>query len=295
MKGIVAWFASNGVAANFMAILIVAGGLMMMGQIKKEVFPEMSSDMIEIQVLYPGAAPEEVEEGICIKIEEAVQSLAGVKKITSTAAENMGTLMLELLPGEDAARVLDEVKARVDAIDTFPIEAENPIVNEAILRRQVLNVAISGPADELTLKKLGERVRDEISSIPGITQVQLGNVRPYEVSIEVSEDSLRQYELTFNEVAEACAEVRWTCLEDQSKRGVERFCFARVPRPIKGLNLKTSSFAALPMDRRFTFMTWLLSWMDSRTWITKRVSMENRPCSCRCSVWENRVRSICRT
>lgn len=203
MKGIVAWFARNGVAANFLAILIVAGGLMAMGRIKKEVFPEMSSDMIEVQVPYPGASPEEVEEGICIKIEEAVQSLSGVKKITSTAAENMGTLMLELLPGEDASRVLDEVKARVDAIDTFPVEAEKPVVNEAILRRQVLNVAISGQADELTLKKLGERVRDEISAIPGITQVQLGNVRPYEVSIEVSENSLRQYGLTFDEVAVA--------------------------------------------------------------------------------------------
>lgn len=203
MKGIVAWFARNGVAANFLAILIVAGGLMAMGRIKKEVFPEMSSDMIEVQVPYPGASPEEVEEGICIKIEEAVQSLSGVKKITSTAAENMGTLMLELLPGEDASRVLDEVKARVDAIDTFPIESEKPVVNEAILRRQVLNVAISGQADELTLKKLGERVRDEISAIPGITQVQLGNVRPYEVSIEVSENSLRQYGLTFDEVAVA--------------------------------------------------------------------------------------------
>jgi multidrug efflux pump subunit AcrB len=201
LKGIIAWFANNGVAANFMAILIVAGGLMSMGQIKKEVFPEMSSDMIEIQVLYPGAAPEEVEKGICIKIEESVQSIAGVKKITSTAAENVGMLMLELLPGEDAARVLDEVKARVDAIDTFPVEAEKPVVNEAILRRQVLNVAISGRADELTLKKLGERVRDEISSIPGVTQVQLANVRPYEISIEVSENSLRQYGLTFEEVA----------------------------------------------------------------------------------------------
>ncbi len=203
MKGIIAWFANNGVAANFLAILVLAGGLMMMGQIKKEVFPEMSSDAIEIQVPYPGAAPGEVEEGICIKIEEAVQSVSGVKKITSMASENMGTLMLELLPGEDAARVLDEVKARVDSIDTFPIEAEKPVVNEAILKRQVLNVAISGQADEKTLKKLGERVRDEISSIPGITQVQLANVRPYEVSIEVSEDSMRQYGLTFEEVAMA--------------------------------------------------------------------------------------------
>ena len=203
MKAIVAWFARNGVAANFVAILIFVGGFMMLGEIRQEVFPEFSSERIEIQVPYPGAAPDEVEEGICIKIEEAIQSLNGIKKITSTAAENIGTIMVELLPGEDPQRVLDEIKGRVDAIDTFPEDAEEPIMNEAVLRRQVINVAVSGVADERALKKLGERVRDEISSVPGITQVQLANVRPYEISIEVSEEALRRFDMTFDEVASA--------------------------------------------------------------------------------------------
>ncbi len=203
MKAVVAWFARNGVAANFLAILVFVGGLMMLGEIRQEVFPEFSSDRIEIQVPYPGAAPDEVEEGVCIKIEEAIQSLNGVKKITSTAAENLGTVLVELLPGEDPQRVLDEIKGRVDAIDTFPENAEKPVINEAILRRQVLHVAVSGPADEWSLKKIGERVRDEISAIPGITQVQLANVRPYEISIEVSEQALREYGLTFDDVANA--------------------------------------------------------------------------------------------
>lgn len=203
MNRVLAWWVRNGVAANLLVLVICVGGLLTMGQIKREVFPEFSSDLISVAVEYPGAAPEEVEEAICVRIEEAVQSLDGVKKITSSANENAGAVTIELLPGANAREVLDEVKARVDAIDTFPAEAEKPVITEVTLRRQVLNIAISGRADEATLKRLGERVRDEVSALPGITQVELANVRPYEISIEVSEAALRRHGLTFDQVAQA--------------------------------------------------------------------------------------------
>jgi multidrug efflux pump subunit AcrB len=200
---VVEWFARNPVAANLLAVMIVVSGFFALGRMKLEVFPEFSSDMIMVTVAYPGAAPEEVEEGICVRIEEAIQSLEGIKKITSNADEGAGSVRVEILPGMDTRKVLDEVKARVDAIDTFPEEAEKPVITEVLLTKQVINVAVSGKTDERTLKRLAERVRDEIAAIQGITQVELANARPYELSIEVSEEALRRWNLTFDEVARA--------------------------------------------------------------------------------------------
>ncbi|MDA1272478.1 MAG: efflux RND transporter permease subunit [Verrucomicrobia bacterium] len=203
MKQIIAWFARNGVAANVLVVIILAAGLMAATQIKQEVFPEFSSEMISVAVPYLGAAPEEVEEGICVRVEEAVQNLDGIKKITSTANEGVGAVTIELLPGTDPRKMLDDIKARVDAIDTFPEEAEKPVITEVVLRRRVLSVAVSGAVNERTLKKLGEQIRDELAGVPGITQVELANARPYEISIEVSEQALRRYGMTFDEVARA--------------------------------------------------------------------------------------------
>jgi multidrug efflux pump subunit AcrB len=203
MNRVIGWFVHNGVAANLLMIVVIAGGLLTVGSIKKEVFPEIDANLISISVPYPGAAPEEVEEGICVPIEEEIQGVEGIKKLTSSSVEGSGTVTVEVETGYDVREVLDEVKNRVDAIDTFPADAEKPIVREVLFRRQVLTVAVSGQADEVTLKRLGERVRDEISALPGITQVELAATRPYEISIEVSEGALRRHDLRFDDVARA--------------------------------------------------------------------------------------------
>ncbi len=203
MNGIIQWFARNSVAANLLVIGIIVAGFTGLSSAKREVFPTVSTDMVSVKVEYLGAAPAEVEEGVCIKVEEAIESIEGIKKITSSAAEGLGTVMAELLPGTDMSEAIDEIKAAVDAIDTFPELAEKPLIEEVLVEKQVINVAIAGPLDEHTLKRLGERVRDELAAIPGITQVRLANVRPYEISIEVSEDSLRQYGISFDQVANA--------------------------------------------------------------------------------------------
>jgi len=203
MHRILEWFAKNPVAANLAMVLIVAAGLLTLPGIKQEVFPEVASDLINISVPYLGAAPEEVEEAICVRIEEEVQSLEGIKRITSRASEGVGTVTLELLPGTDIRQLLDDVKARVDAIDTFPEETEKPVIQELLNRRQVLSLAVSGDTDEKTLKVLSERMREEILLLPGITQAEVTSIRPYEVSIEVSEQALRRYDLTFDEVAQS--------------------------------------------------------------------------------------------
>jgi multidrug efflux pump subunit AcrB len=203
MKGAIDWFAQNHVAANLLMLLIITGGAFTVFTIEQEVFPEFELDRISVSVPYLGAAPEEVEEAVCVRIEEEIQGLEGIKRITSTSAEGLGTVDIELTLDADMRKVLDDVKSRIDAIDTFPDETEKPVIQEITNRRQVITVSLSGDADEKTLKFLGERIRDEITALDEITMVELASVRPYEISIEVSEDALRKYGLTFDFVAAA--------------------------------------------------------------------------------------------
>ncbi|MGK0200226.1 MAG: multidrug efflux pump subunit AcrB, partial [Yoonia sp.] len=203
LTGPIAWFAQNGVAAKMMILVIFIGGVMATFTIKKEVFPEFSSERITVSVVYRGAAPQEVENAVSVRIEEALQGIEGIDRVRSASAEGVSGVTIELIPGTDPAGVIDDVKAAVDAIDTFPNEAEKPIITELVIKSQVINIAVSGNADETTLKRLGEKVRDEVSHLPGITQAELVVARPYEITIEISEADLRRYELTFDEIAEA--------------------------------------------------------------------------------------------
>ena len=203
MNGLIRWFAHNGIAANLLMIVIIALGIYTLPRLKQEVFPEFSSDVIRVSVTYLGATPSEVEASVCVRVEEAVYGLAGIKKVSSVAREGMGVITVEVLPGVDANKLLDEIKGRVDAIDTFPEETEKPIVEEFTLRRQVVDVVVSGDADVASLRKLAEQVRDELSTFPEISLVELANAPPYEISIEVSEETLQRYNLTFDEVASA--------------------------------------------------------------------------------------------
>lgn len=203
MKSIAAWFAKNPVASNLLMMFLIFGGLVSITRIKVELFPEFSLDMVTVQVIYPGASPEEIEESICVPIEEEIQGVEGIKELSSTSVEGSGSVRVEILPGEDVRRVLDDVKTRVDAIDTFPDEAEKPVITEVVMRSQVINVAVFGDVEERTLKTIGERVRDDLSAMDGISQVELTIARPYEVSIEVSESALRRWNISFDDVANA--------------------------------------------------------------------------------------------
>ncbi|MCR4315513.1 MAG: efflux RND transporter permease subunit [Planctomycetes bacterium] len=202
MNKVIEWFARNSVAANCLLMIIIVAGLMALAKIRQEIFPETSLDMVSVSVLYPGATPEEVEQSICVRIEEAVQGIHGIKTMRSVAAENVGAVTIELERNVDASRVLDDVKSRVDAITTFPEDAKEPTVQEVLRTSQVLNVAVSGNLEERDLKKLTERIRDEISALQGVSQVRISAVRPYEVSIGVSEETLRKYSLTFDDVVQ---------------------------------------------------------------------------------------------
>jgi multidrug efflux pump subunit AcrB len=199
----IAWFARNSVAANLLLLMMVVGGLATAPSVTLEAFPELTTGIITVTVEYPGAAPLEVEEGITVRVEEQLYGLEGIKRITSESSEGASVVTCELTTDADEDRVLDEIKTRVDAIDTFPDETEKPLVELVVARLQLLNVAVSGQTDEHTLKRIGQRIRDDIAALPGVNHVVLASVRPYEISIEVTEESLRRHGITFDQVADA--------------------------------------------------------------------------------------------
>ncbi len=203
MKGIVAWFAENHVTANLLMIFLLVAGAVTGLTMKLEVFPETSLDQISIRMAYPGASPAEVEEAIVRRIEENVAGLAGIKRIDSVAREGAGSISIEVMKGWDLQKLLDEVKAEVDRITTFPEEAEEPVVREMTHTHQVINVAVYGDATEPTIKHLTEKIKDEIINLPGITYAELSGIRRAEIHIEISEETLRRYGLTLGKVADA--------------------------------------------------------------------------------------------
>ena len=203
MNGLIRWFSGNHVAANLLMVTIIAAGLMSAASIKQEVFPEVTMDMITVSVPYLGATPAEVEEAVCVRIEEAVQGVDGIKEITSTSAEGLGTVTIELDRGTDKRKALDDVKSEVDRIVTFPAETEKPIVTLVEPRQQVIDVVVYGDVPERTLKLLADRVRDDLLADPGISYVAVAGTRPFEISIEVSERDLQAYGLTLDQVTRA--------------------------------------------------------------------------------------------
>ncbi|MEN8190531.1 MAG: efflux RND transporter permease subunit, partial [Thermodesulfobacteriota bacterium] len=203
MKRVLEAFAANSVFANICLLLIFfAGGLATLSMIR-ESFPEFSVDKISITVAYPGADPEEVEEGISRKIEETLESVEGIKQVVTTSAENRASVIVEVKDGHGVDEVLDQLKSRINAISTFPLDAEKPVIREIIHKEVVVLLALSGNLSEKQLKEWGERVKDEVKLIPAVSQVETYGTRDYEISIELSEQRLKEYGLTLGEVAEA--------------------------------------------------------------------------------------------
>jgi len=203
MKSALTWFATNHVAANLLMFVLVVAGLISILTIVQEVFPETELDVVTASVVMLGGTPSEVEQSVCIKIEEAVQGVDGIKKITSQAREGVGTVTIELETGTDRQKAYDDVKSAIDRIDTFPAETEKPVVTLVEARRPVLDVIVYGPADERSLKVLADRIRDDLMARPEITYAEVQGTRPYEISIEVSEAALRAHGLSLAQVTAA--------------------------------------------------------------------------------------------
>ena len=230
MKALGRWSIKNNVAINLIMVFIITAGVLTLMKMRREMFPQFALDMIYVSVIYPGSSPEEVEEGICIKIEEKIEGIEGIDRMTSTARESRGSVLVELAAGADVNKVLDEIKAEVDRIDTFPDESEEPLVIEILKRDPTISIAVYGDASEKILRNLADDVRDDLleadpvlpKSSNGlghlvnafvqkfrfkqpdtVTQVDLVGVRDFEISIEVSEENLQRYGLSFDQVVNA--------------------------------------------------------------------------------------------
>ena len=206
MKSAIRWAITNTPAMNTLMISVLAVGLLSLVTLRREVFPEFDLEILTVMVPYPGATPEEIEEGICQKIEEAVRSINGIKKQTAVAQEGAGTLVLELETGVDPQRVLSEVRSEVDRISTFPLLAEDPEVQQITLRQPAIQVGLIGPdldtADaEWELRDLAEEIRDDLLRLPAVSQAEIVGAKDYQIDIEIPEGTLRRHGLTLQEVA----------------------------------------------------------------------------------------------
>lgn len=203
MNRLIQWFVENPIAANLLMAMILIGGLININKLDKEVFPRVSTDRIQVSVPYPGAGPQEVEELIVKRIEEAIADLDGIEEITSVARLASGQVTVEVTHGFDTQRLLNNIKTRVDAIPTFPTEAERPQVTELLWRSEVMSIALYGDVEESALKAAGENLRDQLTLLPTISMVDINATRPDEMAIEVSENTLRHYNLSFEQVVNA--------------------------------------------------------------------------------------------
>ena len=206
MEKLIRWFVNNKVVSNLFMILIIITGATTIPMLKMEVFPEIDLNIINVSAVYPGATPSDVEEAICIKIEERLQGLDGVKKITSNASENVGNVNIEIIPGQDLSDMLDRVKAEVDAIDTFPENIEKPVCRKIAGTNPVISVAVHGDLDDNSLNKLTEDIKDEIDGLPEVTFTSIVADLENEIKIDIKESALRKYNLSFQQIAQAIQE-----------------------------------------------------------------------------------------
>ena len=200
-RGPLAWMVYNRVTPNLLMLFFILGGIFMSTKIKQEVFPEFELDIINIQVAYPGSSPEEVEQGIVLAVEDAIEGLDDIKEITSTASEGSARITAELEEDADTQKVLQEIKQEVDRIVSFPDDAEDPVISAVSRKRQVLRINLFGDVSEQSLREVAEQYKDRLMQAPGITQVEISGGRDYEVKVEIPLEKLRMYGLTLSEVA----------------------------------------------------------------------------------------------
>jgi len=203
MKRIISFLIMHPIWVTVIFFSVIIFGLVSMGQMRYSFFPESEPDIITVRVVYPGASPDEVAEGVVLKIEEQIDGLSGVERVTSVSRENFGVVTVETMYGADINKVLTDVKNAIDGINSFPVNAEKPLIFEQKFRSRSLSVVVSGNTDLYNLKYIAEEFRDNLLESPEITQVAISGLPELEFSIEVSEADMRRYELTFDEIAAA--------------------------------------------------------------------------------------------
>lgn len=208
--GPIAWMARNPVAANLLMLAMLVGGILMMFDIKKELWPRTEPDSVSISIALPGATPEEVEKSVILAIEEALRAVQGITEITAEASEGLASISVELDTERPRQVVYQEIQRAVDAVGTLPEDAEDPVVALDSWRREVLEIHLYGDVDERSLRMGAEQVRTSLLLQPEISQVDLEGVRDLEIQVLVSQERLRALGLTLDEIADT---IRRTALD----------------------------------------------------------------------------------
>ena len=211
MKSIVRWSVDNPPAINTIVVAALLMGAFCAVSMQREFWPYSNLDVVQVRVVYRGASPEEIEESICQRIEESVRSVDGVRRITSVSREGSGSVSIELdaeVKESEVQEILAEIRSRVDSIPSFPALAERPEVSRQQPRTTALQVGVMGPKDgsveaQLQLREFAERIRSELLLLPEISQAELVGAPEFQIDVEISEESLRQYNLTLPQVADA--------------------------------------------------------------------------------------------
>ncbi len=206
MRKILTYFINHTVAVNVIILAVVVLGIAGMRSLKSSFFPLSESRNVTIRISYPGASPQEMEEGIVLKIEDNLQGMIGVDRFTSTSSENFAVINVEILKGYDVDVVMQDIKNAVDRVPSFPIGMEPPVISKAIFRTEALSFVVSADNVSLkTLKSIAREVETDLRVIDGISQVEISGFPLEEIEIAVNEDMLRAYNLTFRQVADAVA------------------------------------------------------------------------------------------
>ncbi|WP_273444040.1 efflux RND transporter permease subunit [Neolewinella agarilytica] len=204
MKNFIAYFIKYPVAANLIMFGILILGVVSLTQMKATFFPEFKSRTISIQIIYPGASPEEVEEGIINKIEENLKGLTGIERYTSVSSENSGTVTVEVLKGYDTEIILQDVKNEVDRINSFPVGMEPPVIYKQESLGRAISFALTGDGVSLAaLKRAARQVEDDLLAFDGLSKVQLSGFPDEEIEIAFREADLQRFGMTFAEAATA--------------------------------------------------------------------------------------------
>ncbi|MDL2123235.1 MAG: efflux RND transporter permease subunit [Deltaproteobacteria bacterium] len=201
-KGPIAWMAGHSVAANLLMLVLLIGGIVLAYNIKKEVFPYFDMDMVRITVPYPGASPQEVEQGILLAIEEAVEGLEGADEVRSTAREGLGTVTVDMIEGENLQKLAQDIRNEVDRIVSFPEDIEEPAIAIVSRKRYVVSLALYGDQSERVLREYAEYIRERLLQEQDITQVEVISARNYEIDVEIPQNTLRAYSLTLEDIAQ---------------------------------------------------------------------------------------------
>ena len=203
MEGLIRWWVRNPVAANLLMLIIITAGWLGLRDIEKEVFPSVQPDIVQVEIIWPGASPKEVEQQVIQRVEEVLKNVPNVYRVTSEARESFGSLSVETFPTVNLNTFLNDVKNAVDSVTAFPRDIENPRVRRLEWRQEMIRVALAGDIGEKALTRLANRLRNEMASLPYISQVEVFGARREEVTIELSERDLRNYGLGFSDVAAA--------------------------------------------------------------------------------------------